>query len=288
MLRPGATLNPKTGRLFVIGTLITKKSGRARLKETPGVMTFHYKGLLDDGTSLWEARFPAEKLREMRKTMGNKAFSSEIQNEPQDEEALFQEEWLKNFYQESDLQGKELVTATFSDPSLKSGETNDFKSTVTVSICESNIYVRHAWIRHATPDALVRANYEQYELYRPQAIGMEDNAIGEFLKPALDLVAQEKKYHLPIMAKTNTSNKVARISRLSPLAERKKIFFLKDHSDQNLLREQLAAIPTSSVNDDGPDALEQAEALAETLVGGRAEYQSVVGRQARFDQKGAY
>ncbi len=257
------SLNPKTGRLFIVGTMLTKKSSLAQLKANPKFKDFHFKAIKDDGTSFWPERFPIEYLTSIRETIGVKAFSAEYQNEPQDDQAGFEGAWLENFYDPEILKDKEQVTATWGDPSSKSGQHNDFKAVITISLCPEGIYVRHAWIRHATPDGLVGALYDQYEDYKPDGIGSEDNAIGEFLRSALELKAQERGYPLPLIAKTTSSNKEARILRLSPLAEHKKIFFIKGHSDQDLLREQLEAFPSSSVHDDGPDALEGAVSLAE-------------------------
>ena len=283
------SLNPKTGKLFVVGTKLSKKSGLAQLMENEKFKAFHFKAIKDDGSSFWPARFPVDYLVSIRATIGVKAFSAEYQNEPQDEQAAFEGAWLENYYEDTDLAGKKLVTATYADPSSKSGQHNDFKAVITISLCPEGIYVRHAWIRHATPDALVGALYDQKENYKPDTIGSEINAIGEFLRSALELKAQERKYPLCLVEKTTSTNKEGRILRLSPLAEHKKIFFLKGHSDQDLLREQLEAFPSSSVHDDGPDALEGAIAMAEELLySGPVGYQSVSSRTARFNEKGAY
>ena len=53
------------------------------------------------------------------------------------------------------------------------------------------------------------------------------------------------------------------MGRLSPYIERGMIRFQKGHSDQDLLVEQLIYFPSTTVNDDGPDALEGAVDLAE-------------------------
>ena len=54
-----------------------------------------------------------------------------------------------------------------------------------------------------------------------------------------------------------------RVGRLSPYVERGLVRFQKGHSDQDLLVEQLIYFPSTTVNDDGPDALEGAVDLAE-------------------------
>ena len=52
---------------------------------------------------------------------------------------------------------------------------------------------------------------------------------------------------------------------LSYLVEHGKLLFEKGHSDQDLLIEQLIYLENKNYNDDGPDALEAAVALAKRL-----------------------
>ena len=281
------SLNPKSGALFMVGTMLAKKSVLAEVKANPKFKTFHYAAIKEDGSPLWQKRFSLDHLQATRELIGIKAWQSEYMNEPQDDQASFEGAWLKNFYDPEILKDKKLTTATYADPSSKSGEHNDFKAVITVSVCPDGIYVRHAWIRKATPDGLVGALYDQKESYDSQVVGSEVNAIGEFLRSALTLKAQERGYPMSLVEITNSSNKIGRIMRLSPLAEHRKIFFIEGHSDQDLLREQLECVPSTTVNDDGPDALEGAVRLAESCVAGPVEYQSISGRR-QFEEKGAY
>ncbi len=258
------SLHPKIGALFVVGTMLAKKSVLAELKANPKFTPFHFQAIKEDGTPLWPQRFSIEYLEDMRVLVGVKVFNAEYMGNPQDDQASFEAEWLKNFYDPAVLEDKDLVTVTYGDPSSESGHSNDFKAVVTISVCPEGVFVRHAWIRKTTPSGFVFALYDQKESYSPEVVGSETNAIGEFLNSALDLAAQERGYALSLTAIKHSTNKEARVTRLSPLAEHKKIFFLQGHSDQDLLREQMEAFPSSSVNDDGPDALEGAVALAES------------------------
>lgn len=257
------SLEPNKGALFIVGTLLAKKSALALLKENPKFKTFHFQSLSEDGRSLWESRFSAAHLLSIKETIGSKSFNQEYQGTPEADDADFKSEWLENFYEAGDIEGRDLVTATYGDPSSKSSAANDFKAVITVSVSSDGVYVRHAWIRKDTPAGFVGQLYDQTRDCGSVATGSEENAIGEFLTSALDLEAKERGYTLPLIGINHTSNKTARVNRLSPLAQRRKIFFIKGHSDQDLLREQLASFPTPSVNDDGPDALEGAVALAE-------------------------
>jgi hypothetical protein len=62
------------------------------------------------------------------------------------------------------------------------------------------------------------------------------------------------------------------------------IRFQKGHSDQDLLVEQLIYFPSTTVNDDGPDALEGAVDLAEKG-SGIIEFQSTGSRRASMGKE---
>ena len=81
--------------------------------------------------------------------------------------------------------------------------------------------------------------------------------------------------------------KETRVASLSPLLERAKIRFIRGHSDQEKLIEQLLYFPSRTLHDDGPDALAGAVALVQTIPGGKTEtYQQVETRA--FGGRGAY
>ena len=69
--------------------------------------------------------------------------------------------------------------------------------------------------------------------------------------------------------------------------ERGKIRFIRGHSDQELLVEQLLYFPSRTLHDDGPDALEGAVRLARDLPTGAASgYIPVKSRL--FQGRGAF
>jgi len=83
---------------------------------------------------------------------------------------------------------------------------------------------------------------------------------------------------------THKVAKEARIISLSPLLERGKIRFIRGHSDQELLIEQLLYFPSKTINDDGPDALEGAVWLSQSFTQSEIEYRSAQVR--RFNRRG--
>ena len=258
--------------MTMIGTILSKKSVLAQMinmkcesdPEKPRFITRLYKAKLDDNYKpLWPGGWTPEQLRLKEKLIGSINFNKEYQNDPKDDEGLFREDWIR-YYHPEELLGKVLRVYTAIDPSMESGSSNDFKAIVTLGIDTDGIYyVLDAFIRHCSVDTMARVSYSRYEELHPLIISMEENALGEFAQSPFVLVSRDKKYQLPIKGIKHTIAKEARVGRLSPYVERGMIRFQKGHSDQDLLVEQLIYFPSTTVNDDGPDALEGAVDLAE-------------------------
>ncbi|MGA7577843.1 MAG: phage terminase large subunit [Desulfobaccales bacterium] len=214
--------------------------------------------------SLWPARHPVPKLIEQKRLMGSLAFNREKQNNPVDEEGVFQEDWFR-FYQSADLTGKDLLVAGFFDPSIGIGESSDYKALVTVGLerQEMIFYVLDAYIRRGSLDEALRAACARHEQWRYWLLGVEDNLFQKLLLREFDRLGRERGVILPVRGVTAKTAKETRISRLSALVERGQIRFCRGQGNQDLLLEQLLYFPAKTVHDDGPDALEGAIALLE-------------------------
>ena len=257
------------GSLFWIGTVLGPRSAlqTAILSDEEPWRHWNrrlYRALLEDGSSLWPERHPVEKLALQKQMMGSLAFNREKMNQPQDEEGVFREEWLR-FYQPADLEGKELNVSGFFDPSLEAGHSADYKAVVIVGLerREMIYYVLDAFIQKNSLDFTIAAIYERHKRYGFYTFGVEDNLFQRLLLREFDRVAQVRGLHLPLRGVTSKTAKETRISRLSPLVERGLIRFCRGQGDQDLLIEQLLYFPSKTVHDDGPDALEGAIALQE-------------------------
>jgi len=278
-----------SGSLFWIGTILARRSAlytaihsqeepwkhwsrrlyRA-LNEAPDkemVGSAHPPSSAAEGggaTSLWPSRHPVPKLLEQKRLMGSLAFNREKQNNPVDEEGVFQEDWFR-FYHSADLTGKDLLVAGFFDPSIGIGEASDFKALVTVGLERQGMifYVLDAYIRRGSLDEALRAACARHEQWRYWLFGVEDNLFQKLLLREFDRLGRERGVILPVRGVTAKTAKETRISRLSALVERGQIRFCRGQGNQDLLLEQLLYFPAKTVHDDGPDALEGAIALLE-------------------------
>lgn len=257
-LMVGNLFHPKS----VISQFIAEKDEEGK----PLYVSKVYEAILDYGKPaerpLWPAAWSLARLKKKRRTMGTVAFNAEMMNLVGAEGSPFKETWFR-YYERTQIANKTLQVASFLDPSAKGGESNDFKSNITVGLDrqEMILYVLHAWIRHASVGEMFVAVYHQNDTYGgPQ--GVEDNMLEDFLHEAIFNYAKEVGRYLPWHPVHHSTNKEARIvSTLSYLVEHGKIRFEKGHSDQDTLVEQLVYILNKNVNDDGPDALEGAVSM---------------------------
>ncbi len=265
------------GNLFIIGTLLSKKSALHTMCYSTEEPWCHwdrqvYRAITAGGESLWPAKFPLEVLEEQRRMMGSVAFNREKQNYPEEEDGYFQSVWFK-YYQPEDLLDEEgnpkpLIVASWFDPSIETGSQHDYKAIVTVGYCpaDNRFYVLDAYIKRTSIETAVQHSLTLHQIYHWLAFGVEANLFQRLLLKEFDAAARVANVTLPLRGIVNHLAKEVRIAGLSPLVERGQILFREHHSDQDLLIEQLTYFPSRSFHDDGPDALEGAVRLAQGFI----------------------
>ena len=181
------------------------------------------------------------------------------------------------------------MVVSFFDPSLETGAGADYKAVVTVGLDprEMVFYVMDAFIQKITLEQTLRAIFNRHQTYAYRLLGVEDNLFQRLLLKEFDRLGQERGLLLPLKGVTHRVAKETRVAGLSPLLERGRIRFIRGHSDQELLVEQLLYFPSRTLHDDGPDALEGAVRLAQELpAGAPAAYEPVKARA--FQGRGAF
>jgi phage terminase large subunit-like protein len=282
------SLDPARGILFIVGTLFSKRSVLARCLANSAFIAKVYRAIQEDGTPLWPERFSLERLQRIKDLVGSISFNKEYQNDPRDEEGLFREEWIRRF-KPGLLEPMPLYFYQGIDPSLKSGQSNDFKANITVARGGAKLYCFHAWIKRVSIDQMVKSAYLLAARFEPLQIGLETDGWQELLRRDFDREAEKQDRHLPIvpierhgMAKESE----ARIGHLSPLVENGVLLFASgpesEVGEMEALIEQLIYFPSTTVHDDGPDGLEIAVQLAERRAASKPHYERVAQREARF------
>ena len=253
-------LDPE-GSLFIIGTLLSKKSALATMLLSleppyPQWTRRLFRAIQDDGTSLWPAKHPLAILEATRERMGLAAFLKEKQNDPPDDSEFFQLEWIRRY--EFDQVPEGLVVVGHYDPSTGAG---DFGAIITVGLDprEMNYYVLDAYIRKVSVTEALKAALLRQQTTPYFRFGMETNGFQALALQILPELEREAGVTLPVVEIKSTTNKALRIESLSPLVQRGKLLFNLTQGDQRLLVQQLLSFPQG--HDDGPDALEGAISL---------------------------
>jgi predicted phage terminase large subunit-like protein len=282
------------GTLMIIGTILRWRSALHLLLTSPEEPYCHfqrriYRAVQEDGSSLWEARHSATRLAQQKQMMGSLAFNREKMNEPVPESGFFKEEWIRYYHPDS-LKDRDLVVVGFFDPSLESGAAADYKAFITVGWDrrEMMFYVMDAFIQKTTLEQTLGAIFNRHQEYGYLMFGVEDNLFQRLLLKEFERLGQERSQLLPVKGVTNRLAKETRVASLSPLLERGKIRFIRGHSDQELLVEQLLYFPSRTLHDDGPDALEGAVRLAQGMLGATLEEPYLSLQPRTFRGRGAY
>ncbi len=265
---------------LMLGNRISNQSAISQMSEEvdertgePRYRSYEYRAILDYDTAsakpLWPENWSMERLENKRRLMGTKSFNRDMMNLVEDDESHFPRNWFQ-YYEPAEIEEKNFETVRFTDPSGNKSEGNDFRAVVTVSLCRDDMtfYVRHAWIRNESLNSMFDAIYKQESIYGGRD-GIEENMYKEFLRLVVISIAEKKGKFLKWKLVNHSTNKLGRIiATLQVLVEFGKIKFIRGHSDQDRLIDQLVYLHIPSFKDDGPDALEGAVSLLNTRSGG--------------------
>ena len=244
----------KSGKWTEWETIITNLENPNRLEDAEKFFETNREEMLEGTKVLWPGKEDYYNLMVQRVADGPSSFSSEKQNEPlSDDERRFLPEWIQ-YYEDSDLIGKELYIAGACDPSMgKKG--GDYSAIITGGM-DSNryIYVLDADLQKRHPDVIISDTLSLHEQYQYKLFGVEDNQFQEYFKDALQKKIDEEKRGKGLIVKGihSHSDKVLRIQSLQPDIRNGRIKFKRD---QQKLIEQILNFPSAD-HDDGPDALE--------------------------------
>ncbi len=262
--RPGSR-----GSLLIIGTLGSRQSA-LHLMLTAAAGPFRsfrrrlYRAFQEDGSSLWEARYPGERLKLQKRFMGRTAFNRQKLNEPppEPEQAWVREEWI-HYYHPDVLQDRELTISGFFESSLTGGEAAGQRAVVTVGWDRRELvfYVMEAFIRWGTLEAawlavLSRQSRSPYDLLGVADVGSQGLLLKELARRGRGQGERPPLKVAPHLAPET------RLAALPPLLARGRIRFIRGHSDQELLVEQLLYYPSQALGVHGVEALAGAVALA--------------------------
>jgi predicted phage terminase large subunit-like protein len=232
----------------------------------------HREAMLAGAELLWPEHEDLYSLMRMRFEEGRTAFEREKQNSPIDPERC---EWPDEYFGDSlwfsDWPSDLAVRTIALDPSKGADARHgDYSAYVLLGVDRDGVlYVEADMARRPTPQ-MVADGVNLCVRFQPDALGIEANQYQELLANEFRAeFLRRQQREAPTHAIHNYTNKLVRIRRLGPYLSRRKIRFHSRSPATRLLVDQLRDFPLGA-HDDGPDALEMAIRLAETLMSGEA------------------
>ena len=255
----------------------------------------HEAEMLKGTEVLWPEKLDYYKLMVIKVSDGDAAFNSELQNDPIDpDSASFQEEWM-DYYEPELVDFKDIryVFVGANDPSLGKNKKSDTSAIINlaVDLYSGYLYIEMASIEKRKPDQIIKDIFEANRRLKRDygkgfyKFGVETVQFQYFFKEVMAQLSAELGEYIPIEEIQSTVNKMLRIESLQPYI---KNGYIKFNAKHKTLIKQLLEYPMGR-NDDGPDALQMAVALALTIrvLAAKPEYQSVMRRALKFEY-GAY
>ena len=255
----------------------------------------HEAEMLKGTEVLWPEKLDYYKLMVIKVSDGDAAFNSELQNDPIDpDSASFQEEWMDYYELELvDFKDIRYVFVGANDPSLGKNKKSDTSAIINlaVDLYSGYLYIEMASIEKRKPDQIIKDIFEANRRLKRDygkgfyKFGVETVQFQYFFKEVMAQLSAELGEYIPIEEIQSTVNKMLRIESLQPYI---KNGYIKFNAKHKTLIKQLLEYPMGR-NDDGPDALQMAVALALTIrvLAAKPEYQSVMRRALKFEY-GAY
>lgn len=255
----------------------------------------HEDEMLAGTEVLWEEKLSYYDLMEMRVSEGVASFNSEMQNDPIDpENATLNPEWF-DYYDPDQMDWKDprYIFVGANDPSLGKNKKSDTSSIINLALDTHTgyMYVADASIEKRKPDVIIDDVIEMSRRLKRDynkgffKFGVETVQFQYFFKEVMAQKSAESGEYLPIEEIQSSANKMLRIESLQPVIKNKYLKFNREHKT---LLKQMEEFPMGR-NDDGPDGLQMAVALAQSIKGivTGVGYQSVIRRRMRFD-RGAF
>ena len=263
------SLDPKKGRIAIIGTPIHQRCMVETLKEMKGWKNMLFKPDLGKKVALWEEWQPIDKLIQKKKELESinrvsvfyREYLCEIVG---DEDQLFKEEYLK--YWDGELKtidnehyikftsdsGKPTIPVKLFmgvDPASSTRQTADFSTIVTVAIDkDNNRYVLPYYRKRATPMALADSIIQYFKIYRPDKVRIESVGYQEMLREYVKVKCDEQGLFIPgLEIKENPrTSKSYRLETMEPYFAQGKVHIKKDMQE---LKDELLLYPRGKHDD---------------------------------------
>lgn len=215
---------------------------------------------------LWREAQPLWRLMTWKWDNGSKAFNTEYQNTPLDEESQIFKPDTFRYFDESDLFDKDgrplpLEYYAFWDIAFGKSSRSDYNAIVTIARNRQTgvLYIVDTWAKKCQAHEALEMAIEIIKDFGHRTFAIETvGAQHDLYRQLRERLMKEKIYGTKLKPIVTRSKKEERIESLEPLTESG---FLRFKRNQRLLLEQMEQFP-SATHDDLPDALAGAVDLA--------------------------
>lgn len=170
-----------------------------------------------EGDALWPERFPAKRLKNIRKRIGPKNFVALYQGKPTpDEGNILRREWMTKRYDPNHMPDFERVIQTV-DSAFKTGVANDYSVIATWGVADANLYLIDLWRDKVTfPDlkSAINDNYLKWQDFGCSATYVEDAASGQSVIQEL-----QRETLLPVLPVAPIGSQMSRVEAVSGIFE---------------------------------------------------------------------
>lgn len=228
-------LDPVSGRLVFVGTIVHEDALLARLHRDPpeGWVVKKYSILNEAGDSIWPERFPKERIMEIKEEYARAGtlmrFMMEYMNNPAASEfRVFEKEHIRYYNPFSLDSGLRHYMAV--DFGYAVSGDSDFTVVMVGGVDDaSNIYIREYVRRRMKPGETLQVIVDLYNKYNCNAVGIETNGPQKIYYYMLDEHAKSSSLHnLRIVELSHAIRKETRILNLQPKFQEGRIFMLPD------------------------------------------------------------
>jgi len=204
---------------------------------------------LKNGEALWPGRYSANDLKQIRSSIGSRAFESLYQGNPTVAEGqIIKREWWKYYRERPQF---ERVIHSW-DTAFKDKSQNDYSVCTVWGETYNSYYLLEVWQGKVEFPELKRVAKALYDRDKPEYVIVEDKASGQSL--IQELRANTRMPVLPVKVDTN---KVARANSITPLIEAGKVLLPENAPWLFDYVEELSAFPNAE-HDDQVDSTTQA------------------------------
>lgn len=230
----------------------------------------HREAMEAGAVVLWPERESLYRLMCMRAETSPAVFEREKQGRPVTSD---QSEWPESYFGECWFDewpaGYQARTIALDPSKGKDARRGDYSAFALVQVTEGVVYVDVDMARRPVSE-IVSDGVTLYQEFQPQAFGVEANAWQDLLAPMFADELQ-RRGGLPFepWEVVNKTKKEVRIRRLGSWLAQHRIRFRRGSPGALLAVAQLRDFPDPHAHDDGPDAIEMAIRLAESVLGGQ-------------------